>query len=95
MKLSKKQVEHIALLSRLGLTKEEIKKYQHQLSDVLEYISQVNELPTEDVEDISILELSNITREDTSKSKWKREDLLSNVPIQENGNIIVPEVFKG
>jgi hypothetical protein len=37
MKLSRQEVEHVALLARLELTEEEISKYTEQLNSVLEY----------------------------------------------------------
>ena len=70
------------------------KKLKVQLSDVLEYVSQVNELHTEGIKDSTILEFDNIIREDIPKMKWEREDLLTNAPKQKEGYIVVPEVFK-
>ncbi len=50
MELTKKEVEHLARLSRLALTQEEIETYSTQLSSVLGYVSQLKEVDTAGVE---------------------------------------------
>ncbi len=93
-KLSKQEVEHIVRLSKLALTDAEVAKYTEQLSDVLEYVSQIDELATENIKDITILETENVARNDIAREIWKRDDLLKNAPQVENGYIVVPEVFE-
>lgn len=44
MKLTTEQVEHIASLARLSFTPAEIEQYQVELSNILTYIEQLNEL---------------------------------------------------
>ena len=41
MTLTLKEVEHIALLARLELDAEEKTRYQKQLSDILDYVAQL------------------------------------------------------
>ncbi len=48
-KLSEQEVERIALLSRLSLSEAEIALYSKQLSEVLEYVSKLASLSTEEV----------------------------------------------
>ena len=52
-KLSKGQVRHVARLAGLKLTSEEISRFSIQLSQVLTYISQLNEVDTSSVEPTS------------------------------------------
>jgi aspartyl-tRNA(Asn)/glutamyl-tRNA(Gln) amidotransferase subunit C len=49
-KLVKKQVLHVAKLANLTLTPSEVNKYLKQLSEVLDHVSQLNEVNTEGVE---------------------------------------------
>ena len=42
--ISEKEVKHIAKLARLNLTKEEIKKFQKELSSILEYFNFLKEV---------------------------------------------------
>lgn len=49
MKLTKKEVDHLAALSRIGLTDEEKEKFRDQISSILDYVSKLNELDTDAV----------------------------------------------
>lgn len=65
MKLTKQQVQHVATLARLGLSDAEIEKFQGQLSNILEYVEQLNEVNTEGIEPTAqVTGLLNVTRED-------------------------------
>jgi len=65
MKLSQKEVEHIALLARLGLTEAEKEKYAGQLSSILEYVEQLNTVNTDGVEPTAqVTGLENVMRPD-------------------------------
>lgn len=65
MQLSKQQIEHIAKLARLELTEEELERYGAQLSGVLDYIGQLNEVNTDGVEPTAqVTGLENIFRQD-------------------------------
>ena len=46
MRLTLKEVEHIALLARLELTAEEKERYRQQLSHILEHVAQLQKLDT-------------------------------------------------
>ena len=68
-KLSKKEVEKIAKLARLDLSETELDTYAEQLSAILGYVSQLNEVDTENVEiTTQVTGLSNIMREDIIES---------------------------
>jgi aspartyl-tRNA(Asn)/glutamyl-tRNA(Gln) amidotransferase subunit C len=65
VKLSKQQVEHVAKLARLGLTPKEVEKFQTQLSNILDYVEQLNEVDTDAVEPTAqVTGLQNVMRED-------------------------------
>ena len=65
MALTIKEVEHVALLARLSLSDEEKALFSRQLSSILEYVDQLNELDTDDVEPLThILPVFNVFRED-------------------------------
>ena len=48
--ISKEEVEHIAKLARLGLTKEEIKKFQKDISAILDYFEMLKEVDVSKIE---------------------------------------------
>lgn len=101
MKLTKEQVEHIARLARLGLTPEEIEKYQTELSSILDYVEKLNEVDTENVEPTAqVTGLKNVMREDKVVRKDDLEsladpkDLLACSPLPvERGQIGVKKVL--
>lgn len=65
MALTKEEVLHIAKLARLELKEEEVEKFRTQLSEILEYVGQLQKVKTEGVEPISqITGLENVMRED-------------------------------
>lgn len=66
--ISKQEVEHIAKLARLGLTEKEIKKFQRELSKILDYIEKLKEVDISKVEPTShSILVENIMRIDESK----------------------------
>ncbi len=88
-------VKHIAKLSRIELTDEEVTKFQHQLSAVIEYIAQLNELNTDDVEPtINTTGIENRTREDIVQTSFSNEESLKNASQTSNGYFLVPNVFE-
>ncbi|MBT3413367.1 MAG: Asp-tRNA(Asn)/Glu-tRNA(Gln) amidotransferase subunit GatC [Candidatus Jacksonbacteria bacterium] len=97
MELTTKEVQHIAKLARLQLSKEEEKQYQSQLSSILDFVEQLNEVDTKNVEETSqVTGLMNRYREDTVEelSEEQREELLSSVPNKdEDGGVKVKNVF--
>ena len=94
-KLTKKDVEHIAKLSKLSLSDAEKDKFQAQLSSVLGYVEQLNEVDTSGVEPTAqVTGLSNIYSEDeVDKSEITKDDIKKNAPKFENDAFKVPGVF--
>jgi aspartyl-tRNA(Asn)/glutamyl-tRNA(Gln) amidotransferase subunit C len=65
MSLTPKQIEQIATLARLDLSEKEKKMYAEQLSVVLDYISMLNEVDTDGVEETcQVTGLEDVVRED-------------------------------
>ncbi len=94
MPLSREDVEHIALLARLHLTDEEKERYREQLSNILDYISKLQELDTRDIEPMSsvVVEQSRL-RADEAGPAMPREDLLRNAPDKADEQFRVPPVL--
>lgn len=70
MKLNQTQTKHIANLAKLELTEGELEKYTGQLSDVLNYIEQLREVDTTEIEPTAqVTELKNVFRKDEVK-EW-------------------------
>ena len=68
--------------------------YTNQMNDILEYMDQLNELDTDDIEPLShVLDLTNVTRADKEKPSLDREDVLKNAPETDGEYFIVPKVI--
>ena len=95
MALTKEEVAHVALLSRLELSDDMAEKMADQLSRVLDYIAKLNELDTERVEPLSHPgALSNVFRDDAPKPSLAVREALKNAPDKANGFFRVPRVIE-
>ncbi|PZV01992.1 MAG: Asp-tRNA(Asn)/Glu-tRNA(Gln) amidotransferase GatCAB subunit C [Leptolyngbya sp.] len=88
------QVRKVALLARLELTAEEEAQFTGQLSGILDYVEQLKELNTDDVEPTTrAIELSNITRTDSLQTFAERDAILDCAPAREDGFFKVPKIL--
>ena len=93
--IDEKEVMQVAQLARLKLTPEEIRRFAPQLSNILDYIRQLNEVDTSSVEPMSHpLDLKNVFREDAVKPGLDRGEALANAPQQRSGFFLVPQVLE-
>ena len=95
MKLNRKDVEHVALLSRLELSENELDKFTGQLDAILEYIDVLNQVDTSTVEPLAhVLEIRNVMRADEVQPSLPREAALQNAPDAEDGFFKVPKIVE-
>ena len=95
MKLSREEVEHIALLARLGLAETEKEKLRGQLSNILENFEVLNQIDTTDVPPTAqSIELNNIFREDEISPSLPPNQVLANAPREEEGYFRVRAVLE-
>lgn len=88
-----KDVEHVAKLARLELTEEEKQKFTHQLSNIIDYFNQLNEVDTKDIEPMAHpVPFYNVMREDKVSLTYNRAELLANAPDEEDGYFKVPKI---
>jgi aspartyl-tRNA(Asn)/glutamyl-tRNA(Gln) amidotransferase subunit C len=93
--LSREQVEHVARLARVGITDEDVERFSHQLSDVLDYFDRLREVNTDDVPPTShTLPLHNIMREDEPQPPLDVEVALANSPSTEDNRIRVRAILQ-
>ncbi|MBP7331304.1 MAG: Asp-tRNA(Asn)/Glu-tRNA(Gln) amidotransferase subunit GatC [Firmicutes bacterium] len=91
--ITKKDVEHVALLSRLKLTGPEKDMYTRQLNEILDYFQFLSRLDTENVQPTAhVLPLQNVFREDWVGQHISREDALANCPDREENYFKVPKI---
>ncbi|HXA42383.1 MAG TPA: Asp-tRNA(Asn)/Glu-tRNA(Gln) amidotransferase subunit GatC [Candidatus Solibacter sp.] len=86
MKLTLEQVRHVAELARLGLSDDELEALAGELSSILEYIDQLEQLDTAAIAPTAqVGELVDVMREDEVLPSLDPEDALRNAPSREDG----------
>ncbi|MBI4084834.1 MAG: Asp-tRNA(Asn)/Glu-tRNA(Gln) amidotransferase subunit GatC [Candidatus Levybacteria bacterium] len=87
-------VSHVAKLANLALKDEEIKKFEKQLSAILEYIKKLSAVDTKNVEPTSqVTGLENVTREDIVSPSLPQEKVLSSAKSKHNGFFVVKGIL--
>lgn len=82
--ISEKEVEHIAHLARIDLTANEKKMFTDQLSQILQYMEQLNELDTTNVEPMAYPSTSECPkRNDVVKPNKDTQSILNLSPEKE------------
>ncbi len=95
MKITKQEVEHVAKLARLELSDQEKDMFTDQLSNILTYVEQMNQLDTKGVEPTShVLDINNVMRDDVPGVSLPREKALANAPDQAAGHYRVPKIIE-
>ncbi|TCS80928.1 Asp-tRNA(Asn)/Glu-tRNA(Gln) amidotransferase subunit GatC [Pectinatus cerevisiiphilus] len=95
MKVSKKDVENVAVLSRLKIADDKMDKYLEEFNNFLEYVDVLQKVDTENVKPTAhVLPLQNVFREDVIKPSLDREKALANAPEKENGYFKVPRIIE-
>jgi len=95
VKITKEQIQHIAVLSRLNLSEEEKDLFGSQLSSILDYMDQLNGLDTRETEPTShVLSLSNVMRDDILTSSLPGEEALKNAPSRSENFYRVPRIIE-
>ncbi|MFP3927420.1 MAG: aspartate--tRNA ligase [Desulfobacteraceae bacterium] len=96
IRISREEAAHVARLSRLRLTEEEVETFREDLSAVLDYMESIRDLDTEEVEPMShVLESLNVWREDEEAPVEDPASILSGAPESENGYFKVPKILEG
>lgn len=95
MFLTKDQVRKAAKLANLPLTDEEEEKYTEQLSQVLEYVEQLNRVNISNVEPtFNVSGQENVMTDDkTGSCTLSQEETLSNAPKKPDGLFVTKGVF--
>ena len=98
MPITRTDVEKIAELARLELTDAEADSFTNQLSAILGYIDQLNELDTADVPPMSHCatgDAADARRDDVVQPSLGQQAALANAPDAEAGYFRVPKVIGG
>ena len=95
-RVTRSEVEHLAVLSRLNLTEEEKIMYESDLAEILEHAQRLSEnKELDNVEPMTnVLGLTNVFRKDEPKKEFTRDELLQNAPDTDGEGFRVPKVVE-
>ncbi len=92
--LSRRDVEHVAHLARLGLSDEELARLEGQLNHILDQYAVLAELPTDDIPPTAqTIEVENILREDVVTPSFSVEEALAGAPERSGDHFVVPAIM--
>lgn len=95
--ITKKEINHIAKLANIKISDKEIEKFQKQLSIVLDYVSELNQVDTKDTKPTSqTTGLENIKREDLINNDFglNIKEVLSGTDEMHNDYFKVPAILE-
>ena len=93
MKITGKDVEHVAMLAKLAITEEEKQLFTEQLNVILEYVDQLNAVDTEHIEPTShVIPVQNVMRDDSVVPSLPQSEILKNAPEKEDQYFKVPKI---
>ena len=94
MKISKREVEHVAHLARLYLTDGELEKMTGQLDNILSYVDKLDQLDTSQVAPtFHVFSVSNAFREDVEKKSLSQAEAVKNGPQHDGQMFQVPKII--
>jgi len=94
-KLSREDILKLAHLARIELTEPEIEEYQQELSEILQYVEQLQPVDVTGLKPTNqVSGLTNVMREDEIRDYgYKTSDLLKNVPAKQDDLIIAKRMI--
>jgi aspartyl-tRNA(Asn)/glutamyl-tRNA(Gln) amidotransferase subunit C len=94
-KLTREDVLKLARLARLELSEEEIASFRTELSEILQYVEQLQDVDVDGLKPTNqVTGLTNVMREDEVRDYgYDTEDLLKNVPHVKNHQIQVKRML--
>jgi aspartyl-tRNA(Asn)/glutamyl-tRNA(Gln) amidotransferase subunit C len=95
MSISLEQIKHLAHLSRLEFSEEELKEMQGDMGKILDFVAQIDALDLSGIEPLTQMSDSvNVMREDQTKGMIQKEEALRNAPDANSDYFRVPKFGK-
>ena len=95
MKIDKNTTLKIAKLSRIKIKDNEIEEFSTQLSLILDWVEQLNEVNTENIKPLNNVSMNNLPlREDVEININDSKEILENSPDKVEDYFVVPKVIE-
>lgn len=92
--ISRDEVAHLAKLSRLALSEEELKEFATQIDGIIGYVSDVQQVDASGVEPMSHPHsIQTSMREDVVEKTLTAEQALDQAPAVEDQRFVVPQIL--
>tara|TARA_B100000427_G_scaffold304527_1_gene289850 strand:- start:398 stop:697 length:300 start_codon:yes stop_codon:yes gene_type:complete len=93
--LTSEAIRHLASLTRISMSDEEVEKMRDEMSNILDNIAVLNEINTDSVDPTGhSVDLKSVLRDDVSKDSLPTADILSNAPNYDEDLIKIKPVFE-
>jgi aspartyl-tRNA(Asn)/glutamyl-tRNA(Gln) amidotransferase subunit C len=93
--ISREEVAHLARLSRLAVTEEELETFAGQLDQILQAVARVGEVAAADVPPTShSVPLTNVLRDDVEEPCLPRDEALAGAPDVAQNRFRVPRILE-
>tara|TARA_Y100000590_G_scaffold63437_1_gene68076 strand:- start:263 stop:550 length:288 start_codon:yes stop_codon:yes gene_type:complete len=95
MKIDKKTTLKIAKLIRIKILDEEVEELSSQLSSILDWVEQLNEVNTDKIDPLNNVSMSELPiRKDIEIKDNDTNKILSNAPEELENYFVVPKVVE-
>ncbi|MBI2210988.1 MAG: Asp-tRNA(Asn)/Glu-tRNA(Gln) amidotransferase subunit GatC [Deltaproteobacteria bacterium] len=95
MKITREEVQRVAVLARLQFSPEEEEILTGQLDKILQYVEKLDQLDTADVEPLAhAVDIVNAFRDDRVANRPSSDSLLANAPAREKDFFKVPKIIE-
>jgi aspartyl-tRNA(Asn)/glutamyl-tRNA(Gln) amidotransferase subunit C len=92
--ISREEVAHLARLSRIEMTPDELDHLASEMQLILGAVARVQEVAAADIPPTShALPMTNVFRPDVTKPSLSPEDALSGAPAREEDRFKVPQIL--
>ena len=92
--ISREEVAHLARLSRLAVTEQELDMFAGQLDVILQSVARVGEVAADDIPPTShSVPLTNVLRTDEPRPSLDQADVLAGAPDAAEGRFRVPRIL--
>ena len=92
--ISREEVAHLARLSRLAVTEDELDRFAGQLDVILQSVARVGEVAADDIPPTShSVPLTNVYRDDVPTPSLTQDEALSGAPDAFEGRFRVPRIL--
>ena len=92
--ISRDEVAHLARLSRLAVTEEELDRFAGQLDVILQSVARIGEVAADDIPPTShSVPLTNVYRDDVVTPSLSQAEALSGAPDMADGRFRVPRIL--